>query len=97
MVPVGAMIGIAATDIPDTETGELAVVNVYNVPKLDAAVIAAGEAVMFDESLGVVDDESATPATDDIAGFGVAWESKGSTTGESIAVLLTPGSGVLEP
>jgi len=98
-VVVGDIVGVAMTDAANGEDFEVAVSEVHNLPKLDAAVIAQGEKVALDISagggLGEVDDQSITPAAGDVTNFGIAWEGKGATTGESIAVLLTPGTGVL--
>jgi predicted RecA/RadA family phage recombinase len=98
-VVIGDIVGVAMTDAANGEDFEVAVSEVHNLPKLDAAVIAQGEKVALDISagggLGEVDDQSITPAAGDVTNFGIAWESKGATTGESIAVLLTPGAGTL--
>ncbi len=92
---IGNLVGIWLVDgVSGTEI-EAAISEVYNLPKVDAAVIAQGERVIFDLSAGEVDDENATPAAGDVSNFGVAWEAKGATTGENIAVLLTPGTGTV--
>lgn len=95
VVVVGNMVCVASVDGEIGDTIALAVSEVYNLPKLDAAVIAQGETVAYDDSAGEVDDNAITPAAGDITNFGIAWEGKGATTGESIAVLLTPGTGVV--
>lgn len=98
-VVIGNMVGVALVAIAATTgVGEVAIAEVYNLPKLDAAVIAIGETVNFDVSAGAdgeVDDNAGIPAVGDIVSFGVAYEAKGATTSEDIAVLLTPGSGVV--
>lgn len=99
-VVIGNLVGVALTAAAGAaETIEVAIAQVYNLPKVDAAVIAQGERVIFDVSanggIGEVDDENATPAAGDVSNFGVAFEAKGATTGEDIAVLLTPGSGTV--
>lgn len=97
-VVINNLVGVALVAIANGETGEVAVERVYNLPKVDAAVIAAGETVFFDITAGAngeVDDNSAIPAVGDIQNFGVAWESKGATTGEDIAVKLVSGAGVV--
>lgn len=98
-VVIGNLVGVALVDIPvTTGIGEVAIAEVYNLPKVDAAVIAQGETVFFDISAGAngeVDDNSAIAAAGDIQNFGVAFEGKGATTSEDIAVLLTPGSGIV--
>ena len=95
VVVVGTLVCVAMTDIANGDTGDLAVSEVYDLPKVDGAVIAQGERVIYDVSAGEVDDENATPAAGDVSNFGVAWEAKGATTGETIAVLLTPGTGTV--
>ncbi len=94
---VGNMVGVCTVDGVSGDVIAVAISEVYNLPKLDAAVIAQGEAVAFDVSAQEVDDENITPASGDIETFGVAWEAKGATTSELIAVLLTPGTGTVTP
>lgn len=99
-IVVGNMVGVCLVDGVAADVIAVAISEVYNLPKVDAAVIIQGEVVIFDISAGAngeVDDENATPATGDIVDFGVAWEGKGATTSEDIAVMLTPGTGTVEP
>lgn len=91
-VVVGTLLVICMTDgVSGTEI-EGAIEEVYNIPKLDAAVIAIGDSVDFDSSAGggtgQIDDNSMTPASGDLEDCGVAMETKGATTGESIAVKI---------
>ena len=95
VVVVGTLLGVALVDIAASETGAVQIEGVFNLPKADAAVIAAGETLTWDVSAGEFDDDQATPATGDITGAAaVAVEGKGATTSETIAVLLTrtPGT-----
>ena len=88
---IGTLLGIALVNGVSGTEMEFAIDEVYNIPKLDAAVIAVGDAVDFDSSAGVdgeIDDNGMTPASGDLQNCGVAWETKGATTGESIAVKL---------
>ena len=98
-VVIGNLVGVALVAIAATTgVGEVAIAEVYNLPKVDAAVIAQGETVFFDITAGAngeVDDNSAIAAVGDIQNFGIAYETKGVTTSEDIAVLLTPGTGVV--
>lgn len=94
-VVVGEQIGIVLEDIADGATGVLAMSGVFNVPKVDAAVIAQGDSVIWDASAGKFDDNAATPATGDVSGCCIAWEAKGATTGEEIAVKLNVGKGTV--
>ena len=95
VVVVGNLVCVATVDGAIGDSIALAVGEVYDLPKVDAAVIAIGTKLIYDVSASEVDDDAATPAAGDVVGFGVAWEAKGATTGETIAVLLTPGVGVV--
>ncbi len=97
-VVVGNLVGVASNTVAITELNEIAIEEVYALPKVDAAVIAIGERVGFDISAGAdgeVEDAAFTGAAGDILTFGVATEAKGATTGETIAVKLTPGVGTV--
>lgn len=90
VVVIGVFVGVALVDIANGETGSVALTQVYNLPKVDAAVIAQGETVLWDVSAQEVDDNAAVAASGDVLGWGIAYEGKGATVGENIAVLLTP-------
>lgn len=97
-VVVGALVGVAMNSVAIGVDNEIAITEVYNLPKLDAAVITVGMKVAFDITAGAdgeVDDDAITPAAGDITNFGIAMEGKGATTSETIAVRLSPGSGVI--
>jgi len=87
-VVVGNLLAICAVDGASGDSIEGAVEGVYNIPKLDAAVITQGESVDFDVTTSVIDDNAMTPASGDLSDCGIAWETKGATTGESILVKL---------
>lgn len=91
-VVLGTLLVVCLTDGVSGDSIEGAVDEVYALNKLDAAVIAQGDAVDFDVSadggLGEIDDNAMTPATGDLSDCGVAWEGKGATTGETILVKL---------
>lgn len=93
-VVVGEQIGVAIDDIPDQTTGVLAMEGVFNLPKVDAAVIAQGERVLWDSSAGAFDDSAAIAASGDVSNCCIAWEGKGATTGEDIAIKINavPGT-----
>lgn len=91
-VVIEKLVGVALVDIANGATGSVAITQVYNLPKVDAAVIAQGEQVLYDVSASEVDDESAVAAAGDLLGWGIAFEAKGATTGENIAILLTPNA-----
>lgn len=101
-VRVGQLLVICMTDgVSGTEI-EGAIEEVYNIPKLDAAVIAQGDTVDWDSSAGggtgEIDDQGMTPASGDLSDCGIAMEGKGATTGESIAVKINAaGAGTYTP
>lgn len=98
VVVVGEQLGVALVDIAATTgTGAVALKGVFNLAKVDAAVIAQGESVNWDASASAFDDNAATPASGDVAGCAVAMESKGATTGENILVKLNVGIGTVTP
>lgn len=72
------------------DTIYMATQGVWELPKVDGAVITAGEMVYWDDSVNKVDDDQATPATGDFK-CGMAMETKGATTDETIAVLINIG------
>jgi len=84
-----AVIGIALVDMANGATGAVTVSGVHEVPKVDAAVIAVGEFVIWDSSAGKFDDNAATPASGDVSGGAWAIESKGATTDATIKVKLS--------
>lgn len=94
VVAIGQIIGVALVDIASTASGSVGIKGVYSVPKVTAAVIAAGESLVWDVSAGKFDDNLATPATGDISGqAAVAVEAAGSSA-TTLKVLLTgvPGT-----
>lgn len=92
VVVIEKLVGVALVDIANGDTGSVAIEQVYDLPKVDAAVIAQGEAVHYDVSASEVDDESATPASGDLIGWGIAAEAKGVTVSENIAIILLPNA-----
>lgn len=88
---IGNLLGVPITDGADGDSIAVAISGVFNIPKVDAAVIAEGETITWDVSATEADDNAATPATGDLTLGCVAVESKGATTGETIAVKLNVG------
>lgn len=84
-----AILGVALADIAGSASGSVAIEGVFDLPKVDAAVIAIGEFVIWDSSVSEFDDNAATPATGDVSAGAFAIETKGATTGETIKVKLT--------
>lgn len=95
LAAIGPVVGVVHTTTPDGAGGVIKIRGVYDLPKLDAAEITEGEKVALDVSANRVDDSAMVPDTGDITGFGVALETKGVTSNESIRVLLTPGLGTV--
>lgn len=89
------VVAVAQVHIASGATGSVATRGVFELPKVDAAVIAAGEYVLFDSSVGAFDDNAATAASGDVADGAWAIESKGATTGAVIKLSLTGKPGVL--
>mgnify|MGYP000359680842 CR=1 FL=1 len=90
-----AVIGVALTAIADTKTGSVRIAGaVATVPKVSAAVITAGEYVMWDSSAGEFDDNQASAASGDVsdAVWAVADAAASTTT---VDVLLTGKPGTL--
>lgn len=62
-VAVGDMVGVAAVDIADGESGELYLEEVWELPKEAPLVIDQGDTVYFDPSAGEIDKTNTnTPA-----------------------------------
>lgn len=92
---IGSMIAVALVDLAIGETGSVAIEGVYDLPKVDAAVIAQGEKVIWDVSAGKFDDAAATPAAGDVSNCCIAMEALGATTGASIKVKLNVNAGTV--
>lgn len=90
-----ALVGIALVDIAGSATGSVAIEGVFEIAKVDAAVIAIGEDVLWDSSASAVDDNAAVAAAGDVAGALTALETKGATTGETIKCKLSGRPGTL--
>ena len=91
VVVTGHTIGIAAGDIANGATGTLYIRGRFTVPKVNGAVFAAGEKLIWDSSVGKFDDSAATPATGDITG-GVIAAKAGARGEDTCEVILTPGN-----
>ncbi|MDH5187351.1 MAG: DUF2190 family protein [Rhodospirillaceae bacterium] len=94
VVVVGQQIGIAMVDIANTETGTVAMEGVFTVPKVSAAVIAQGEAVLWDSSAGAFDDNLAVAAAGDVSNACTAWEAAGNGV-TTIKIKLNTGKGTV--
>lgn len=93
-VVIGALVGVALVDIPDGESGSVAIAEVYKLPKTSAAVITQGSKVVFDVSASETQAQGFSTATGDVVSFGVAFAAAGAGVTE-VPVLLTPGTGTV--
>lgn len=94
VVAIGNLLAVALVAIAAGATGSVQTRGVFTVPKVTAAVIAAGESLTWDVSAGKFDDNLATPATGDITGAAAyAVEAAGSTA-TTLNVMFTgvPGT-----
>lgn len=78
VVAVGNLVGVAITDIANGDVGAVGIDGVWELPKVSAAVIGAGQTVNWDASAGAFDDNAATPASGDLTGGCVAVEAAGN-------------------
>lgn len=95
VVVIGRIMGVALEDITSGEVGPVAIEGVFDLAKVDAAVIAEGEAVIWDSSASKFDDAAATPATGDVSVCCIAMEALGATTSANIKVKLNVGIGTV--
>lgn len=93
VVVIGNILGVALADIASGATGSVAIEGVYDLPKVTAAVIAAGEMVMYDVSTAKFDDNAATPATGDVTNAAIAVEAgTSSMTKIKVKLNVSPGT-----
>ena len=97
VVVIGSTMGVALTDILAGETGAVQISNVFNLPKADAADISQGDPVYWIAADGNFHAAPGTPAAGDVANCCVAMESKGASSGDTIAVKLNVGIGDVTP
>ena len=90
-----AVLGVALVDLATTETGSVKVSGTWTLPKVSAAVILAGESLVWDSSVSEFDDNAATPASGDVSGA-AAWAVEGAGNGATtVKVKLTGVVGTL--
>ncbi len=100
VVVIGALLGVSLTDVASGAEGEAQITGVFRVPKVSAAVIAAGETLTFDisaaDGVGEFDDNAAVAAAGDITGAAaVAFEAAGAGV-TSLLVRFTGVPGTVE-
>lgn len=71
-------VGVAMNAIASGATGIVAISGVWELPKVSAAVIKAGESVNYDVSAFEIDDNAAVSAIGDVNQFGCAMEDAGN-------------------
>lgn len=94
VVVIGNIIGVALGAIANGATGTVQIEGVFELPKVSAAVIGAGESVIYDVSAGEFDDNAATPATGDVSNCCIAIEAAAATT-TTVKVKLNVGVGTV--
>jgi predicted RecA/RadA family phage recombinase len=94
VVKIGQSLGVALADIANGATGPVAMRGVFTVPKVTAAVIAAGERLVWDVSAGKFDDNLAAPATGDVSGEAAVAYEAGTSSMTTLKVMFTgvPGT-----
>jgi predicted RecA/RadA family phage recombinase len=92
-VVIGTQLGVAITDIADTESGAVFLGGVFSIPKSTGSAIAIGAAVDYDISTAKVNG-SITPATGDLIGCGVAWAAAASADTTVLVKLNAAGASV---
>jgi predicted RecA/RadA family phage recombinase len=80
----GDVVGVATVDIPEGETGNVAIEGVYELPKASGSAWSQGDKLIWDADAGAFDlPANVTAATGDIkdAGFAAADAGSSNTTG----------------
>lgn len=98
VVKMGNTLGVALEGGTAGDVIQVAIQGVFTCPKVAAAVIKAGESLVWDVSAsdgaGAFDDNAATPATGDVSGAAALAFEDGIATATSIKVRFTgvPGT-----
>lgn len=94
VVKMGGILGVALVDIANTHTGSVQVEGVFELPKVTGAVIAAGESLTWDVSVGKFDDNLAVPASGDVTGAAAVAFAAAGNGATTLLVKLTgvPGT-----
>lgn len=85
----GLTMCVASVDIADGETGTIEYGEIYDLPKVSAAVIGIGDTVSFDASADAFDDNAASQASGDCTGNCAIAHEAGVDTQTSIQLWLT--------
>ncbi len=92
---IGSQIAVPLATALTGVTCSFAVKELHELPAVSGAEFVAGEQAIFDVSAGLFDDHSATPATGDLTGACIAWETKTAAAGGTILVELNAGVGAV--
>lgn len=92
VVVIGGLLGVALADVANGAVGQAQVSGVFTLPKVSAAVIAAGERVQWDVSATGIEDAAATPASGDLVNCGIAMEAAGNGVTEIDILLNVSGA-----
>lgn len=95
VVVMGGTLGVALDAIPSGESGVVQITGVFSLPKVSGAVIAQGESLVWDASVGKFDDNQATPATGDVSGAAAVAAEAAGDGATTIAVRLTGVAGTV--
>lgn len=87
MVRVGAMLGVAVADIAVGATGVLALTGVWELPKVGATVVAAGDMLDYTAATGLL-DVAIVAVAGDLTLAATAWAAAGAGTATVQARLL---------
>ena len=91
LVGVGAIFGVALSDMVSGTAGPVIVEGVVEAPKTTANVVAAGDILNYDASVGEL-TSAATAAAGDITGAAVAVAASDGTTATVNAKILQGGT-----
>ncbi|HEX7720222.1 MAG TPA: DUF2190 family protein [Woeseiaceae bacterium] len=94
VVVAGQTLGIALEGGASGDVIPLKISGVFSCPKVSAAVIKAGEALVWDSSAGAFDDNAASPATGDVSGGSVSAFADAAATTTTLLVRFNgvPGT-----
>ncbi len=92
VVVIGSQIGVAATDIADTESGTVQMSGVFTLPKTAGAAIPQGDPAIWDVSAGAFIPSTGTPATGDVSDAVTCWIAAGSAD-TTVTVKINTGVG----
>lgn len=95
VVKVGQTLGVALEGGTAGDVIQVAITGVFTCPKVSAAVIKAGERLVWDVSATAFDDNLATPATGDVSGESAIAFEDGIATQTTLKVRFTGAPGTV--